>query len=184
MNGIWERQIRTVRKVLRAIVGSQVLDEARLNTLFCETEEIVNSRPLTPVSEDPHDLNALTPNHLLRGKAHRCLPMAGPLSEDQYRRRWQHVQFLADQFWKRWTKEYLPLLRQRSGKIEPRRNFKKGDLVIITNEDVPRNQWKLGRVVHAEPGDDGLVRQVKVRTAQKVYARPVTKLCFLEGLSE
>ncbi len=64
------------------------------------------------------------------------------------------------------------------------RNFKKGDLVIITNEVLPHNQWKLGRVVQAEPGEDGHVRQVKVRTAHKVFMRPVNKLCFLEGLSE
>ena len=184
MGGVWERQIRTVRKVLRAIVGTQVLDEARLNTLFCEAEEVVNSRPLTPVSEDPNDLGALTPNHILRVGAHTCPPIAGPLSEEQYRRRWKHVQFLADQFWKRWLKEYLPLLRQRSGNLKPYRNFKKGDLVIVTDEAIPRNQWKLGRVVYAEPGDDGLVRQVKVRTARKLLVRPANKLCFLEGLRE
>ncbi|KAK8401155.1 hypothetical protein O3P69_002726 [Scylla paramamosain] len=86
--------------VLCAIVGSQVLDEARLNTLFFETEEVINSRPLTPVSEDPYDLEALTPNHLLRVRPQNCLPMAGPLNEDQYRRRRKHVQFLAYHFWK------------------------------------------------------------------------------------
>lgn len=182
MGGIWERQIRTVRKVLRAIVGSQVLDDERLHTFFCEAEAVINSRPLTPASEDPCDLEALTPNHILRAGTHCSPPLGGASTEEQFRKRWKHVQYLADQFWKRWLKEYLPRLRLRSGPIKERRNFKRGDLVIVASEGVPRNQWKLGRIVHVKPGTDGIVRQVKVRTARNVLVRPVTKLCFLEGL--
>ena len=182
MGGAWERQIRTVRKVLRAIVGSQVLDDARFITLLCEAEAVINSRPITAASEDPRDLDALTPNHILRTGAEYSPPLGGLTEEEHYRRRWKHVQFLADRFWQRWLKEYLPCLRQRSGKLETRRQFAKGDLVIVTDDVVPRNHWKLGRIVHVQPSTDGLVRQVKVRTAHSVLVRPVTKLCFLEGL--
>lgn len=181
MGGVWERQIRTVRKVLRAIVGSQVLDDERLHTVFCEAETVVNGRPITPVSEDPDDLEALTPSHLLRVGAHTHLPLGGPLNEEAYRKRWKHAQFLADQFWKRWLREYLPMLRQRQSNHKPCRNLRKDDLVIVTGETMPRNQWQLGRVVEAIPGDDGLVRQVRVKTARNVLSRPVNKLCYLEG---
>ena len=61
MGGIWERQIRTVRKVLNAILRNQVLDDERLDTLFCEVEAIVNDRPLTPVSDDLKDPAPLRP---------------------------------------------------------------------------------------------------------------------------
>ena len=63
--GIWERCIRTVRKVLKALMKEQIVDEESLTTLFCEVESIVNSRPLTKVSSDSRDLEPLTPNHLL-----------------------------------------------------------------------------------------------------------------------
>ncbi|XP_042228977.1 uncharacterized protein LOC121871003 [Homarus americanus] len=63
--GVWERQIRTVKKVLQAIVGSQVLDDERLQTLFCEVEAIVNERPITPVPNTPNEPKALTPADLL-----------------------------------------------------------------------------------------------------------------------
>jgi hypothetical protein len=63
--GVWEHCIRTVRKVLNAIMTEQVLDDERLYTLMCEGEAIVNGRPITKVSDDPKDLEALTPNHLL-----------------------------------------------------------------------------------------------------------------------
>jgi hypothetical protein len=65
MGGSWERQIRTVRQVLNAILLNQVLDDERLDTLFAEVEGIVNSRPVTNVSEDPNDFHPLSPNDLL-----------------------------------------------------------------------------------------------------------------------
>ena len=56
-------------------------------------------------------------------------------------------------------------------------------MVLITDEALPRNQWKLGRiVVVAEAGEDSLVRQVTVQTSHKSCVRSVHKLCFLEGL--
>ena len=65
MGGIWERQIRSVRKVLNIILREQTLDDERLSTLFCEVESIINGRPLTVSSDDPNDESPLTPNHLL-----------------------------------------------------------------------------------------------------------------------
>ena len=63
--GVWERCIRTVRKVLNAVLKEQALDDEGLSTLMCEVEAIVNSRPITKSSDDPSDCEALTPNHLL-----------------------------------------------------------------------------------------------------------------------
>ena len=56
MGGVWERQIRTVRKILGAIIRNQVLDDERLETFFCEAESIIKGRPLTVVSGDPNGL--------------------------------------------------------------------------------------------------------------------------------
>jgi ABC-type uncharacterized transport system ATPase component len=63
MGGIWERQIRSVRNVLNALLddhGTQ-LDEESLRTLMCETESIVNSRPLTTDNlTSPNGMEPLT----------------------------------------------------------------------------------------------------------------------------
>lgn len=61
--GAWERCIRTVRKVMKALLKEQVLDDEGLCTLMCEVESIVNGRSITKVSDDPRDCNGLTPNH-------------------------------------------------------------------------------------------------------------------------
>lgn len=62
--GVWERCIRTVRKVM-TILRKQPLDDESLNIFMCETESIVNGRPITKLSDDPGNCEPLTPNHLL-----------------------------------------------------------------------------------------------------------------------
>ena len=111
MGGIWERQIRTVRKVLNVILKEQTLDDEHLSTLFCEVESIVNGRSLTVLSDDPKDESPLTSNHLLLLRGGPELPPGQFDQSDIYRRRWRHVQFLSDQFWRRWVREYLPTLQ-------------------------------------------------------------------------
>ena len=64
--GVWERCIRTVRKVLNALTKDQELDDERLTTLMCEVEANVNNRPITKVSDDPKDLQAFTSSTISR----------------------------------------------------------------------------------------------------------------------
>ena len=65
MGGVWKRQIRSVRRVLSTIMTEQVPTSEMLTTLLVIAEGIINNKLLTPVSDDPNDLEPLTPNHLL-----------------------------------------------------------------------------------------------------------------------
>ena len=65
MGGIWERVIRTMKRVLSAICADQASSVDVLLTLFAETKHIVNSRLVTPVVMDPKGGKPLTPNQLL-----------------------------------------------------------------------------------------------------------------------
>ena len=183
MGGIWERQIRTVRKVLNVILKEQTLDDERLSTLFCEVESIINGRPLTVLSDDPKDESPLTPNHLLLLRGGPELPPGQFDQSDIYGRRWRHVQFLSDQFWKRWVREYLPTLQLRQKWLQPKRNLRIGDVVLIAGENTPRKNWPMGRIIQTFPGADGLVRSAQVKTSWSILTRPVTKLCLLEATS-
>ena len=55
--GVWERIIRSIRKLMRLIVGKASLDDFDLATLVAEIERILNNRPLTDVSSDPKDFS-------------------------------------------------------------------------------------------------------------------------------
>ena len=59
MGGVWERQIRTVRRVLSGLTREQLLTDESLNTLMTIAEGIVNNRPVTSQSDDPRDLRSL-----------------------------------------------------------------------------------------------------------------------------
>ena len=148
---------------------------------MCLVESIVNSRPITKLSDDPKDLTPLTPNHLLLLRSSPSLPQGLFVKQDLYRRRWRQVQYLADIFWKRWLTEYLPTLQERQKWLHPKRNLRVGDLVLVRHDNTPRPRWPLGLIVNTYPGSDGLVRSVQVKTQSGVYDRPADKICLLEG---
>ena len=181
MGGPWERQIRTVRKILSALLNQQALSDEGLCTLMCLVEAVINGRPLTVVSDDVRDPEPLTPNHLLLLRQNNFFPSDVFGKSDLYsQRRWRQIQDLADVFWRRWTREYLPALQQRQKWSTPVRNLAVGDIVLIM-EDLPRNQWLMGRVVETFPGRDNLVRTAKVKTKSTTLVRPVHKLCLIES---
>jgi len=61
MGGVWERLIRSVRKILGALLTQQTVTDEGLATVMVE----VDSRPLTPAVLDPDGEEPLIPNHLL-----------------------------------------------------------------------------------------------------------------------
>ena len=172
MGGVWERQIKTVRSVLTGLLenhGNQ-LDDESLRTLMIEAEAIVNSRPLTTDDlTDPDSQDVLTPNHLLTMKSSIILAPPGNFQRaDVYsKKRWRRVQQLADEFWQRWRKSYLQSLQTRQKWTTPMKNVEVGDIVILKDDSVPRNCWKLARVETTYPDADGYVRKVKVAVADQ-----------------
>ena len=70
-------------------------------------------------------------------------------------------------------------------------------MVIVKDDNLPRNRWQLARVVQTYASDDGLVRKVKVVVADPsidehgrrskapvFFERPVQKLVLLMPCSE
>ena len=180
MGGAWERMIKSVRRILTALSRERTLSEDQLHTLLLEAEAILNSRPLTPVTLDADGITPLTPNHLLRVNDLANMPPTVTEKKDCYaKRRWRHVQYLADQFWKRWSREYLRTIISRQKWHYKRRNFEVGDVVLLTDDSIPRAQWSLGRVSTVYPDRHGIVRTVVVKTRGSELTRPIHKLCLI-----
>ena len=144
------------------------LDDESLQTLLCEVEAVVNSRPLTTESlSDPLSPLPLTPSTLLTGKTKNILPPPGKFPrEDIYcKRRWRRVQHVANKFWSRWSKEYLQSLQARQNWTRQRRNFTEGDIILLKDDNTCRNKWPMARVIAARRDHQGQVRSVTVQPA-------------------
>ena len=121
--------------MLYSILGTRRLTNEVLHTTFCLVENALNSRLLTPVSADPCDLNALTPNHVLLGEHSTGIPSVVGNNEFDHRKRYDRAKSYANVIWSRWIKEYVPTLNRRSKWQTPaEQHLKTGDLVWIVEE--------------------------------------------------
>jgi len=179
--GVWERLIRSTKKILRSLVGNRELNDESLRTFRVEVEKIMNDRPITPVSSDPQDLEALTPSHILLMRQNLWTSIKDFDKDQSYKARWEQVQSLASTFWKRWIHEYLPTLQATQKWLKRKPNFSVGDLVLVVDKDVQRGRWPTGLVEEVFPDTEGIVHRVTGRTANGTYQRDVRKICLLEG---
>ena len=122
-----------------------------------------------------------TANHLLLQQKNLALPPGLFVREHLYRRKqWRRAQFLADCFWKRSLREYVPALQQRQKWAREKGNLKVNDLVMLVDENSSRGRWLLGRVMKIFPGHDQRVRVGEVKTKNSTLVRPISKLVLLE----
>ena len=177
--GIYESLIKQVKRAIRVVVGSQTLSWNEMSTVFAEVKSLINGRPLGYPSNDPNDLQPLTPNHFLIGRASNCVPHVSFERSEILSRRFEFIQSLVQRFWQRFIREYLPTLQKRGKWRLKERQMKIGDLVLMVDYEIPRGKWKLARVEEVYPGKDGVVRNVLVKTQHGQYKRSVQRLCVL-----
>ena len=188
---IWERSIQTVKNCLKKTVGNKHLQLFELMTLLQEIEFVVNSRPLTYVGDNIDDLEPLTPNHLLKGQTSTLLPeheenVVDPnweaLNHTELNLKYTNRKLMKDRFFSRWSEDYLVSLRDRHKNLYNKdwnSVIQVGDIVLIHNT-TPRLNWSLGRVLETCPGDDGVVRVVRLKTASGETTRDISLLFPLE----
>ncbi|CAH4020416.1 unnamed protein product [Pieris brassicae] len=170
--GLWEAAVKSLKAHTKKVIGDQKFTYEELSTLVAQLETCLNTRPLCPISEDPEDINFLTPAHFLTGgPTLSLLP-----TENDLRTRWYLVEKTFQDIWKRWQSEYLPTLTSRSKWQKPRENLKLQDLVAIHDANIPPGKWAMGRVVELHPGTDNIVRVVSLKTKNGVIKRPIVKL--------
>lgn len=108
-----------VRKVLTCVLHIQVLDDDVLHMMLCEVEAILNDRPITKLSDNPNDLELLTPNRILLMKSKPDLPPRLFVKEDLYmKRRWRQAQYM-DCFGKDGCRSTFPYFKNGKGGASP-----------------------------------------------------------------
>ncbi|XP_024872267.1 uncharacterized protein LOC112454872 [Temnothorax curvispinosus] len=178
--GLWEAGVKTFKTHLRRTVGDQVLSIEEFTTVLAQVEAVLNSRPLCPMSTDPADLEVLSPGHFLTMEPLVSVPTQDvtPLPMNRLSR-WQLVQRIHQDFWKRWHQEYLHTLQQRPKWWTSVNPLGVGALVFLKDANMPPLRWRRGRVEALHPGSDGVPRVATVRVADGTITRPLVKLCPL-----
>jgi len=148
--------------------------------VLCRIEAVLNSRPLTPMSSSPLDLDYLTPGHFLIGRPLLSVPdLPMPETASKSVPRWKLLQQCHQAFWRRWSAEYLCSLQVRNKWTKNSPNLKIGDMVIVKDKQLAPTHWRLGRILSVNPGVEGVVRVVRLLTSQGELTRPVVKLVLL-----
>ncbi|XP_012523757.2 uncharacterized protein LOC105829452 [Monomorium pharaonis] len=100
--GLWEATVKSTKHHLRRVIGDSTLIYEEMSTFLTQVETCLNSRPLHPLFDDPDDVSALTPGHLLIGST--LIAISEPSltkTVESSLSRWQHLQKMRDHFWQR-----------------------------------------------------------------------------------
>ena len=173
--GLWEATVRSMKRHLRRSVGTQILSFEELNTYLIQIEAILNSRPITSMSNDPNDLRPLTPAHFLLGVE----PESNHSVDDDnlhIKTRHRLLEKMKFSFWKSWHCDHLVSLQIRKKWLSNGPIFAVGDLVLIAEDNQRPSQWKLGRITELYSGNESINRVAKVITDAGMLVRPVVKL--------
>ena len=161
--------VRSCKRVFYAILGSRKLTDEILNTTMCLVEGSLSASPLTPVSDDPDILEALTPNHFLLGQHSLTFPSLRSSENYSHSKRYARAQSYANAIWQRWLSEYVPTLNKRvKWHALPEYSLKTGDMVWLVNP--------LARITSLNYGKDNTARSANLTTVSGNYTRPLVKL--------
>ena len=187
--GFYERIMKSIKAPLKKVLGRSVFSSDELYTLLTEVEAMVNSRPLTEVSDEPEDTKYLTPASFLIGRQLINIPVKPVVSSDKSLRK-KELQKLCmlqnktlQRLWKTWREEYVRNLGTVPTQVKDDQCIRVGELVNVAEHSIPRAKWKVGRVVKCKAGPDGRVRTVWVRTGTGTYSRPIQHISRLEAES-
>ena len=173
--------VQTVKRALRKTLKNARLTQEELHTTITEIEATINSNPLCYVYSEEVD-NVLTPSHLVIGK--RILNIPDPDSPENAEiiyesdmlsvitKRMKFLATILRQYWTQWKHHYLTELREYhrlKAKREGTSFVTENDIVIIHDDNLPRNSWRMGKVESLVKSRDGQIRgaQVKVLTRKE-----------------
>ena len=106
--GLWEAAVKAAKRTMRKVLGDRQLSFGDFVTVLTQIEAQLNSRPLTPLSEDPCELDVLTPGHFLIGTSLLALPDQNVLEIPMKRLKLKdQLQQTVQDHWRRWRVEYM-----------------------------------------------------------------------------
>ncbi|GFR31143.1 integrase catalytic domain-containing protein [Trichonephila clavata] len=177
--GFWERLIGLMKRTLR----KTSLNQEEMYTVLCDCESLINSRPLTYVTDDVEDLEPLTPAMFLQDIREVGVPELDRIDENKLNKRLVYRNRIQTDLRKRFRVEYLGQLRKIKN-VKGEDTLSEGDIVLVGDDHTKRINWNLGKILKLYPGKDEKVRAAQVKTKLGTFLRPVQKLYLLEVMEK
>nr|XP_053623742.1 uncharacterized protein LOC128682840 isoform X1 [Plodia interpunctella] len=178
--GLAESGVKSMKFHLKRVVQKILLTYEELNTVLCQIEAMLNSRPLMPLSADINDFLYLTPGHFIIGDALNSYPEPNVTISNDNLKFWTQCTCIRNSFWRIWSKNYLNMLQSRPKWRDSHVNVKVGSLVILREDNTSPMFWPMARVTQVFPGTDNKVRVVEVVTpTRNTHKRSITKISVL-----
>ncbi|GFW09361.1 uncharacterized protein TNCV_2066201 [Trichonephila clavipes] len=141
--GFWERLIGPVKRTLRKTPGKTSLNHEEMYTVLCDCESLINSRPLTYVTDDVEDLEPLTPAMFLQDIREVGVPKLYQIDENKLNKRLVYRNRIQNDLRKRFRVEYLGQLRETRN-IKGENTLSEGDVCVLVGDDhAKRLNWNL-----------------------------------------
>ena len=204
--GLWEAAVKAAKYHLKREIGQKLYTYDELETILCQAEACLNSRPLGVMASHPLDgMTPLTPGHFLVGRSLKAYPAQRISDDPGPAKRWEHCQKVAQKFWHRWSHEYLQQLQRAVKWHRPVKNYMVGDIVLLTENETYQCEWITAKITAVYPGKDGVVRTVdlqiehistpdkwstkedfirKMKRRTTISRRPISKLSMLLAVDE
>lgn len=176
--GWWERLIRTIKSSMIKTLGNTSLNDSELRTIITELEFVMNSRPLTYVSEDPNSESPLTPLSFLIKRGPDVELWASSSVQLCKRLRYQRV--ISNHLRQRWQREYLINLSSWKSKTDNHVKSPKVGQLVLVRETTKRHKWPMGIITKLYPGNDGIIRAVELKLNNRLTRRATKLLVPLE----
>ncbi|UYV67850.1 hypothetical protein LAZ67_5002241 [Cordylochernes scorpioides] len=144
--------IGMMKQLLFRILGQTSLGYEELSTVMCDVESLMNTRPLTYLTEESEDLAPLTPSLFLHEVREVGVPDLDLIDNQTLSRKYQYIKRVREDLRERFRIEYFGFLRQETRRLKTTIPFKVGDMVLIGQESLKRLHWPLARIIQLYPG--------------------------------
>lgn len=183
-NGLSEILVKSTKRLIYRVFKNCHQDYQGFQTMLTQVEMVINNRPLAVIKE-ADDYVPITPAQLCIGRRMDLLPdppkpnSKTPLITKLFAER----QALLKRFWQRWQAQYLLDLQvTRKWQTDKGVEVKKGDLLLMHEENLKKNSFVFGAVLEVHRSRaDGKVRSCLLQTKTGKVTRPINKLSFFES---
>ena len=159
--GAAESLIKSAKTSIHRSIHGKHLSALELLSAFSEVANLLNERPIGFAPGLDNEINILTPNNLLLGRSVSTNP-GGYQSDTSLLSRVTAVREIVDAFWSSWTELYAPTLLRQSKWTHEERPLRRGDIVLVADQNTVRGEYRLAMVGDVHPSRDGLVRRVDI----------------------